>query len=144
MTRMVAVVEEPESILKLSKLYPEDKFVFFTKGPEWARKKFDEEDAKKFSEFDIVIIQKSNQDGNALINMLAPYLKKEIIIVRYLYDGHINKDGDFQVIKANESFSFREIYHADEPWLKGYEMAVKMIEAQELESQMIESQNHKR
>lgn len=130
MTRMVAVVEEPESILKLSKLYPEDKFISFTKGHEWARKKFDEDDAKRYSEFDIVIIQKNRKEADEIRKMILKYANKDIVLVRYLYDGHIEKIGDFQVVKVSESFHFHEIYHAEYPWLKGYEMASQMIESQ--------------
>lgn len=130
MSNKVMVAEEPLIIPELFKINPEDIFQCYKKGPEWIIDDLDEDAAKIFSEFDIIIIQKNIKKAEEFRKMLLKYTNKDIIIVRYLYDGYISKEGDFQVIKLTENFVSSEIYNALYPWLEGYKTASQLIEKQ--------------
>lgn len=130
MTRKVAVVEEPNAIKILENVNPEDDFVYFTKGFEWARAEFTEDDAKEYSDFDIVIVQKNRKKAEELRKLILKNTDREnIVLVRYLYDGHILQSGDFQVIRLNESFYMADTKNAEHPWLEGYKIASQMLDA---------------
>lgn len=125
----VMVVENEECASILRREYPEFYFNSCSKGHELARESLSYGDARKFSEYDIILIEAGDSKAEELRLMMKEATDRDdIVIAHYTFTGFWEvSTGSYRVVKINQSVKDVPYVECSCPWRAAFEEATKVL-----------------